>query len=476
MRTTFSLENDGSLDSRTDFAQILPESESPKMKFPKVIRHRKAEVTIYGKKKNYPFYRIAYRADGKRLFVNFTKYSVALAAAEKKAKELAEGNPTAALTAAQARDALTAFQMLDSYRQQGHLISLSSVVSESIELSKKLGDRSLREAVDGFIKTVATVTRKDIGEAVKEFLQAADVHTKANDGQRAQLSSKYAYNRRLQLEKFAATFPGYAVCDLTKAHLDQFIETLGKLKSKSRNQRKAVSAKSRNHYRAFIRQFLSWSVRKDYLPLTHRLAEADGLRSEHSNNSETTFYSPAEFQTLLNVAKHDLASLKPIVAIGGLAGLRTAELLRLDWADIWRIPDHIEVTAGKSKTRQRRLVEICSALKQWLEPYRATKSGLLWDGHEVTFQQRIAELCDTAKVEEKPVKRRHNGLRHGFCTYHFALHANENLTAQQAGNSPAMIHQHYKGLATKAEAEKWFAVMPQDEKEGEQPDAVSKVA
>jgi hypothetical protein len=34
------------------------------------------------------------------------------------------------------------------------------------------------------------------------------------------------------------------------------------------------------------------------------------------------------------------------------------------------------------------------------------------------------------------------------------------LTAQQAGNSPAMIHQHYNGLATKAEAEKWFAVMP----------------
>ena len=37
---------------------------------------------------------------------------------------------------------------------------------------------------------------------------------------------------------------------------------------------------------------------------------------------------------------------------------------------------------------------------------------------------------------------------------------NENLTAAQAGNSPAMIHQHYKGLATKADAEKWFNVQP----------------
>lgn len=247
------------------------------MKFPKVIRHRKAEVTIYGQKKNYPFYRIAYRADGKRLLVNFKKYSAALAAAEKKAKELAEGNPIIALTAVQARDALTALQMLNAFRPQGQRLSLSMVVSEFIEVSKKTGDRSLREVADGFNRTVATVTRIDIGEAVKEFLRATDVLAKANEGQRAQLSTKYAYNRRRQLEKFAEGFTGTAVCDLTKAHLDHFIQTLGKIKSKSRNQRKAISAKSRNHYRAVIRQFLSWAVRKDYLSQTHRLAEADGF-------------------------------------------------------------------------------------------------------------------------------------------------------------------------------------------------------
>jgi hypothetical protein len=53
-------------------------------------------------------------------------------------------------------------------------------------------------------------------------------------------------------------------------------------------------------------------------------------------------------------------------------------------------------------------------------------------------------------------------LRHAFCSFHFALHSNENLTAAQAGNSPAMIHAHYKGLATKAEAEKWFSVKPSE--------------
>jgi hypothetical protein len=65
------------------------------------------------------------------------------------------------------------------------------------------------------------------------------------------------------------------------------------------------------------------------------------------------------------------------------------------------------------------------------------------------------ELRDSLKI---PTRK--NGLRHAFCTYHYALHANENLTAAQAGNSPAMIHAHYKGLATKVEAEKWFNVTP----------------
>jgi hypothetical protein len=129
----------------------------------------------------------------------------------------------------------------------------------------------------------------------------------------------------------------------------------------------------------------------------------------------------------------------------------------LEWADVWRVPGHIEVTARKSKTRARRLVEICPALAAWLEPFRNQTEGRLWTMHEITFQEHFRELCQQAEVTRKD-----NGLRHAFCTFHFAAHANENQTAAQAGNSPAMIHQHYKGLATKADAAKWFNVQPSD--------------
>jgi integrase len=156
--------------------------------------------------------------------------------------------------------------------------------------------------------------------------------------------------------------------------------------------------------------------------------------------------------------------MRAMIALGGLAGLRTAELLRLTWEDTKRVEGHIEISAGKSKTRQRRLVEIVPALAQWLEPFKEL-TGKIWEGHEVTFQQHLCDVCDNAAYETKPghkatVKRKTNGLRHSFCTFHFATHGNENLTAQQAGNSPTMVHAHYKGLTTKKEAEKWFAVSP----------------
>jgi len=59
------------------------------------------------------------------------------------------------------------------------------------------------------------------------------------------------------------------------------------------------------------------------------------------------------------------------------------------------------------------------------------------------------------------VPSRRNGLRHGFITFHFAMYSNEGLTAAQAGTSPTMIFQHYRGLATPHEAQRWFDVVPQ---------------
>jgi len=440
MRTTFPCKTGHSQIVCTEFAQLNGRTPDRRVRFPVTIRHRTSKAKIYRPAGKFNYYRVAFAIAGKRQMQTFANYPDAKAAAKRIVRDAAKGSQAAALSATQSRDALAAFQRLQSfYQTTGRRVSLLAGISEFVEASGKLGGRTMGEAVEGYLRTVASVKRKDIGEAVTEFLQADAPRTKAADGQRAQMSGKYAYNRKLQLNRFADTFPSTAISELSREHLDKFIGSLNEF-----------SAKSRNHYRAAVRQFLQWAIRKDYLSGTHRLNEADAMRPERANTAAVEFYTPDEFAALLKTANE---TLRPIIAIGGFAGLRTAELLRLDWADVWRVPKHIEITAGKSKTRQRRLVEICPALTKWLEPFRALVSGKLWSGHEITFQQHFVELCETAKVTRKT-----NGLRHAFCTYHLTLHSNENLTALQAGNSPAMIHAHYKGLATKAEAGKWFDV------------------
>ena len=381
----------------------------------------------------------------------FSTYPDARAEAEKIVRELANGSQIAALSATQSRDALAALERLNDYhRVSGRRVSLLGAVSDYVEASTKLGGRSLTEAITGFLTTVATVKRADIAAAVEEFIKTKAIRAKAGDGQRAQVSEKYFYNLSIQLRRFANTFKNTALTDLSKEHINTFIDSLSTL-----------SPKSRNHHRTTIRQFLQWAVRKDYLPVLHRLFESDGLGVEHGNTAPVEIYGAAEFAALLREA-HD--EIRPMIAIGGLAGLRTVELLRLDWADVWRTPGHIEITAGKAKTRQRRLVEMCPALAGWLKPFRTRSNGNVWAGAENTFQDRLNALCASAIYEHKgkkiAVKRKTNGLRHAFCTYHLALHSNENLTALQAGNSPSMIHGHYKGLATKTDAGKWFNVKP----------------
>jgi hypothetical protein len=318
------------------------------VKFPVTIRHRTSKAKIYAPGGKFAYYRLAYITAGKRRMQTFAAYSDAKVAAERIVREMANGSQAAELNATQSRDALATIERLQSfYQTSGRRVSLLAAVSDYVEAAGKLHGRTLNEAVTGYLRSEVSVKHKDIGEAVEEFLLTDAPRTKAVNDQRPQLAADYANHRKIQLRRFAATFPNTAVCDLSKEHLDKFINSYAEF-----------APKTRNHYRAAVGQFLRWSVRKDYLPVSHRLGEADGLRPEHANTAEISFYTPLELTALLEKADDNL---RPVIAVGGLAGLRSKELMRLDWADVWRVPGHIEITAGKSKTRQRRLVEICPA-------------------------------------------------------------------------------------------------------------------
>jgi integrase len=432
--------NDGLTDVCTKFAQQPARPADRRVRFPVTIRHRASKVKIYAPAGKFIYYRVAYATAGKRRMQTFAAYPDAKTAAERIVRELANGSQAAALTASQSRDALTALERLDAYfKSKGKRISLNAAVADYLDSVCRL-NVPLSDAVTGYLNTVATVKRMDLAAAVKEFVDGREIETKSMNGKRPELSKNYFQITKLWLGWFEKTFPSTAVCDLTKEHLDLFMAG-----------RSHLAAKSKNHLRATVKMFLNWCVKKDYLPANHRLMDASGMKRQKTDGGETDFYRSAELQAMLDRAD-DI--MRPIIALQGLAGIRLQEAQRLTWQDVFGTAGHIAISATKSKTRSRRLVEICPALAAWLEPYRQHK-GQLWTASRDTFHAVFVELREAQKI---PARK--NGLRHAFCTYHFALHGNENLTAAQAGNSPSVIHSAYKGLATKAEAQKWFAVLP----------------
>ena len=410
------------------------------MKFPVTIKHRTGKVKIYAPANNFAYYRLSFTVSGKRQMRTFDTYTEAKEAGEAKAEEIHKNSAAASLTPSQSRDALAAFERLEAYfKATGERISLNAALGEYLD-SKVRIKVPMPTAIDGYLTTVATVKRIDLGVAVKEFVDGREAETKPVNGKRPELSKNYFQITKLWLGWFEKSFSGTAVCDLTKEHLDLFMAG-----------RSHLAAKSKNHLRATVKMFLNWCIKKDYISQTHRLLDADGMKRQKADSGETDFYRPAELKTLLDAAND---TMRPIIALQGLAGIRLQEAQRLTWQDVFGTAGHIAISATKSKTRSRRLVEICPVLAAWLKPYRKHQ-GQLWTQSRDTYHAAFVELRESIKVPS-----RKNGLRHAFCTYHFALHGNENLTAAQAGNSPTVIHSAYKGLATKADAEKWFNVKP----------------
>ena len=306
---------------------------------------------------------------------------------------------------------------------------------------------SLVDAAKLFGASAATIRRVDLKTAVAEFNTEREAKTKAVDGKRAALSARMAYQDKLRLNRFACATKRVDVCELSPDTFDVFFS----------KHTTGLSPKTRNHFRSTLSVFLKWSVRKGYLNESHTLHRSnwlfpDGNAKEPTEAGEVAAYSANEFNALLTTAKGNLQAL---IAIGGLAGLRSGELLRLSWQDVWQRPGFIKVTAQKAKTRSRRLVPIVPALAAWLEPFRECTEGRLWAGKSVSFDENVLKVFQAAGIT-----RRRNALRHSFISYRLALVRNEHQVAAEAGTSVQMIHQHYRELVTPEEAEGYFKVQP----------------
>jgi integrase len=274
------------------------------------------------------------------------------------------------------------------------------------------------------------------------------------------VGAKYLYNLRRALHRFADKFGERRLADLDGPMIKGFLDGLG---CKRGRLTVPVTARTRNNYRAAIGQVFEHAKFQKWLPKDHESIEHLGKYKEAPK--PTQIFTPAEMDTLLTLAQAKRASsqLVPFLAIGAFAGIRHAEITRLDWKDVSLAGGHITVQAANAKTAARRIVPIPENLARWLADY-AKDFGPVCNQKGNAMGDALDRFAHTARVKKTGFVWKRNALRHSYISYRLAETNDTARVALEAGNSPAMIFRHYRELVSADAAKAWFAVQPAQRK------------
>jgi integrase len=276
------------------------------------------------------------------------------------------------------------------------------------------------------------------GKGIKRMSVAAAIDEMIARKTEKGVSDVYLRDLRYRLGQFAEAFH----CDvnaLLPGDVAKFFEDL------------RLSPRSHNNFLRALRTFFVFAQRHQWLSKEADLLERVEKRTE--KRTPANIFTSAEVAALL---KHASPEVAPCLALAAFAGLRSAEILRIDWQDLERRPGFVEVAAHKAKTAARRIVPISENLSRWLS-IAPRSNTCVWPQSNDSFFKAMRRAADNAKITWKQ-----NALRHSFISYRLAEIQDVNRVALEAGNSPQMIFRHYRELATPQQATTWFAIAPAD--------------
>ncbi len=354
-------------------------------------------------------------------------------------------------------------------------ISIEVAAVQYAHLVKILGDTPPPVVAAEYYlrKHPSKIVAKTVQVVVQEYLAA-----KESDG----CSQRYLNTLKENLGAFAKRFQG-SIEPVVGVEIDAWLRS------------SELSPRTRNIIRTSLHTLFKFAEGGWYLPKDHGQLESVSLANDRDGDIEVFICWASE-------------RMVPLVVLGAFAGIRHAELQRLEWKDVRFDEGHIEIRASKAKTASRRLVPIVPTLKEWLLKYREA-AGLVVSHRNVAFELHLiakranrlrrmqwaeahgkteedlkrAEVqarglaakrpkgklrsqkgevpsgAETAEIEAwEPFAWKNNGLRHSFISYRLAAIQNTAQVALEAGNSPQMIFRHYRELVRPVEAEKWFGV------------------
>lgn len=199
----------------------------------------------------------------------------------------------------------------------------------------------------------------------------------------------------------------------------------------------------------YARMFFRWSNRMGYIQRDPSAA-LDAPKAAVGRNILTV----DQMRAVLSVKMDNW--LLACILLGGFAGLRTEELLRMDWEDIDLKAEEIHIRPGVMKDSGGFFERIVD----FTEPLSRRKDALTGKGKLVPVTSRLFHYARgaVAGALEWPTWP-DNCLRHSFATYHLARSLDPGKTAYQMGHSsPAMVRRVYAVPARRADGAAWWTI------------------
>jgi len=306
---------------------------------------------------------------------------------------------------------------------------LSAIIQARTDLAKH--GKIIDDAAAFYLDYLERIRRckVTVAELAKEVLEA-----KCKDG----MSATYIDDLKKRLARFCADFGERNIAGITVEELDNWLRAL------------PGSPKSRANYRANVGVLFSYAERRriiDSNPILHT------ARPKLPDNPPEIF-SVDELAALLNAAAKRVPGVLPMLAIGAFAGLRDAEIKRLDWSEVDQKRGHIEIKSSKSKSARRRIVEMQPNLREWLRPY----AGMAGAVAAVNWRKKLDLVRKAAELARWP----QNGLRHSFASYRLAAcHDAPRVSSELGHTSPKMLYSTYRELVLPEDGERYWKLIPE---------------
>lgn len=303
------------------------------------------------------------------------------------------------------------------------------------ESFRKLGDdwERIVDAVDHWKKSGLNLAAKEsptLDDAVAQYLAWLAGNSMRDATKR---------HWRIRMTLFKNTASNIRIGEFTPEHIDAFLATRDVSPSGKDTDRRAVS------------RFFSWCIERP-----RRWATSNPCREvkiDLGARKPVVILTAVQSERLLRAAEsYKDGKLVPYVALCLFAGLRpNSEAVRLSWKQINLADGEIRVESSDSKNEESsRVVAIDSTLKKWLRSC---------EGREI-FPAGWTKQFNKVKAAAGLTSWTPDIMRHTAISHYFRKCGSYGLTAEQFGNSEAIIKKHYKGRVSTADTKVFYSILP----------------